>query len=94
MFYTHSFSIQNVVYGIIVNPNIESKVGVFVFMIKWADKTGMDTEMNFQCKLHSSKNIQNNNLKKYKKYASLFVVEHKHYSEASDTLNDWRTVSL
>jgi len=54
-------------------------------MIKWADKTGMDTEMNFQCKLHSSKNIQNNNIKKY---ASLFVVEHKHYSEASNTLND------
>jgi len=51
-------------------------------MINWADKTGIDPEIHFQCKLYCSKNIQNNNLKKHKKYASLFVVEHKHYLEA------------
>lgn len=51
-------------------------------MINWADKTGMDPEIHFQCKLHSSKNIQNNSLKKHKQYASLFAVEHKHYLQA------------
>jgi hypothetical protein len=52
-----------------------------MFIINWADTTGMDNEIHFQCKLHSSKNIQNN-LKKHKKYASLCLVEYKHYLNA------------